>query len=41
MLEKLVSSGMVEKTEEGYKLSLRFSEILKHFAKEWEEFVEL
>ncbi len=40
ILEKLFNSGMVEKTEEGYVLSLRFSEILRRFADEWEEFVK-
>jgi len=40
LLKKLTNSGMVEKTEEGYVLSLRFSEILRKFAEEWERFVE-
>jgi len=38
-LEKLYNSGFIEKTEEGYRLSLRLSKILRKFADEWEGFV--
>lgn len=40
LLEKLVNSGMVEKSEEGYILSLKFSSFLRKFAEEWEIFVK-
>jgi len=40
ILRKLVNSGMVEKTRKGYVLSTHFSEFLRRFAKEWEEFVK-
>ncbi|WP_290598242.1 MULTISPECIES: helix-turn-helix domain-containing protein [unclassified Archaeoglobus] len=39
LLRKLVNSGMVEKTEQGYVLSTRFSQLLRSFADEWEEYV--
>ncbi|WP_456329265.1 hypothetical protein [Archaeoglobus sp.] len=39
LLRKLVNSGMVEKTEQGYVLSTHFSQLLRKFAEEWEEFV--
>jgi DNA-binding IclR family transcriptional regulator len=38
---KLVRAGMLEKNEEGkYILSKKFSEILRRYAKEWENFVD-
>jgi len=40
-LKKMLNSGMIERMGGGrYRLSLRFSEILRRFAEEWEEFVE-
>ena len=41
LIDKLVKSGMIEKNEEGkYVLSKKFSEILRRYAKEWEDFVD-
>jgi hypothetical protein len=40
LLEKLVSSGMVQKTESGYILSLEFANKLRRFAQEWEIFMK-
>ena len=39
ILQKLVNSGMLDKTEDGYVLSTRFSQLLRKFADEWEDFV--
>jgi len=40
-LKKMVESGMVERLGKGnYRLSLKFSQILRRFAEEWERFVE-
>jgi thiamine biosynthesis protein ThiC len=39
-LKKMLNSGMIERVGGGrYRLSLRFSEILRKFAEEWEKFV--
>jgi|GEM_PF-1803375 len=40
LLKKLEKAGMIEKTADGYKLSKKFSNILRAWAEEWEEFVE-
>jgi len=39
LLEKLTNSGLVEKTTSGYILSTRFSDLLRKYAEEWENFV--
>ncbi len=41
LITRLITSGMIEKNEEGkYVLSKKFSEILRRYAKEWEDFVD-
>ncbi len=40
LLKKLEKVGMIEKTAYGHKLSKKFSNILRAWTEEWEEFVE-
>jgi predicted transcriptional regulator len=39
VLRKMLKAGMIEKTEEGYVLSLKFAEKLRRWAEEWESYV--
>ncbi|WP_456478204.1 hypothetical protein [Geoglobus ahangari] len=39
LLRKLINSGMIAETENGYVLSTEFAEKLRKFALEWEVFV--
>jgi len=40
LLKKLEKAGMIEKTDEGYVISKKFSTILRAWAEEWDKFVE-
>ena len=39
VLRKMKEAGMIDKTEEGYVLSLKFAEKLRKWAEEWESYV--
>ncbi len=39
LIHKMLKAGMIEKTEEGYVLSLKFAEKLRKWAEEWESYV--
>ena len=39
LIHKMFKAGMIEKTEEGYVLSLKFAEKLRKWAEEWESYV--
>ncbi len=39
LLRKLINSGMLKETEQGFTLNLEFAEKLVRFAQEWELFV--
>ena len=39
LITKMLKAGMIEKTKEGYVLSLKFAEKLRKWAEEWEDLI--
>ena len=39
VLRKMLKAGMIEKTDEGYVLSYKFTKKLRKWAEEWESYV--